>query len=180
VHVRNWQRTALFVLVVSLSVISGCAAEAPEPADQVATPDAPAPDAPTPDAPADGCPPLAAQADGPTTSSVVIDYVDFVNHGGRQYVAGMTGAPMIERTDLGDVVLRSACSFSALNERTRRDPGRPRDGDTGFLPPGTAIHAVRGWKPECRLAAERDGQVHVYVALDPNREPAQPASCAVE
>jgi hypothetical protein len=175
VHVRNWQRTALFVLVVSLSIISGCTAEAPEPAEHVATPDAPAPDAP-----ADGCPPLPTQADGPTTSLVVIDYVDFVNHGGRQYVAGMAGAPLIERTDLGEVVLRSACSFSAFNERTHRDPGRPRDGDTGFLPPGTAIHSVRGWEPACRLAAEHDGQIHVYIALDPSRESAQPAPCAVD
>jgi hypothetical protein len=179
VHVRNWQRTALFVLVVPLSIVSGCTAGAPEPATPVATTDAPTPDAPTPVAPADGCPPLAAEADGPTTSLVAIDYVDFVNHGGRQYVAGTAEAPMVERTDLGEVVLRSACSFSAFNERTHRDPGRPRDGDTGFLPPGTAIHAVRGWEPECRLAAERDGQVHVYLALDPNGETARPAPCAI-
>lgn len=175
---RNWERTALCTLMVlSVAVLSGCTAETTEPGAPVAIPDAPAP---APDAPADGCPVLAPEADGPTFSGAAIDYVDFVNHDGRQYLAGLDEARPVARADLGDVVLRSACSFSAFNERTGRDPGRPRDGDTGFLPPGTAIHTVRGWAAECRLAAERNGEVYVYLALDPSAERAQPASCALD
>ncbi|GAA3225070.1 hypothetical protein GCM10017691_13630 [Pseudonocardia petroleophila] len=173
---RNCQRTALNVLVVlSLAVLSGCTVEAPEPVAPVAVPDAA-----TPDAPADGCPVLAPEADGPIRSGVAIDYTDFVNHAGRRYLAGFNEAAPVARTDLGDVVLRSRCSLSTFNEITGRDPGRPRDGDTAFLPQGTAIRTVRGWAPECRLAAERDGQVYVYLALDPSAERAQPASCALD
>lgn len=108
----------------------------------------------------------------------MIDYVDFLNHDGRHYLAGFIPTSPVSSADLGEVVFRSRCSRSALNERTGRDLGLPRDGDTGFLPPGTAIHAVRGWAPGCRLAAERDGQIHIYLALDPNADQAQPAPCA--
>lgn len=166
---RHPQRTALHALrVLPLAVLIGCTAGTTEPGSSVAMPDAPA----------GGCPALTPEADGPIRSHVAIDYVDFVDHDGRRYLAGSNDAPPVAPADLGEVILRSACSFSAFNERTGRDPGRPRDGDTGFLPPGTTIHAVRGWAPECRLAAERDGQVHAYLALDPTAERARPAPCA--
>lgn len=89
----------------------------------------------------------------------------------------MTAAP-IDHTQLGELITRSRCAFSELNHRTRKDPGPPRDGDTAFLAAGTPIYAVRGWAPACRLAAERDGQVFVYLATDPAASTARPAPCS--
>lgn len=111
---------------------------------------------------------------------MIIDYIDFLQHDGRQYLAGLTEVSPVSSTQLGEVVLLSKCSFTALNDTTNQDPGPPRDGDTAFLPPGTAIHAVDGWEPECRLAAERDGRIHVYLAQEPNGKRAGPAPCALD
>ncbi len=134
----------------------------------------------TTSAPVDGCPdvttPTAAR--GPTRS-VIIDYVDFIRLDGREYLAGFTPTPPVSHADLGEVVAESRCSLSAFNERTRTDPGPSRDGDTGFLPPGTDIHAVRGWDPACRVAAERDGRLYVYLAQETGADHARPAACAV-
>jgi hypothetical protein len=89
----------------------------------------------------------------------------------------VTAAP-VNRTQLGELITRSRCAFSELNTRTGKDPGPPRDGDTAFLAAGTPIYAVRGWPPACRLAAERNGQVFVYLATDPAASTARPAPCA--
>jgi hypothetical protein len=133
----------------------------------------------TPSAPVDGCPefttPTATQ---PQTHMVVIDYVDFIRLDGREYLAAFTPTPAISRADLGEVIAESRCSLSAVNERTGTDPGPSRDGDTGFLPSGTDIHAVRGWDPACRVAAERDGRLYVYLAQETGADHARPAACA--
>ncbi|WP_433558494.1 hypothetical protein ACQPWY_08115 [Pseudonocardia xinjiangensis] len=105
--------------------------------------------------------------------------MDFIRLDGREYLAGFTPTPPVSRADLGEVVAESRCSLSAFNERTRTDPGPSRDGDTGFLPPGTDIHAVRGWDPTCRIAAERDGRLYVYLAQEKGADHARPAACAV-
>lgn len=113
-------------------------------------------------------------------SSAAIDYVDFVQAFGRQYIAGLAkNAPTATRADLGRVVLRSKCSFSALNDRTQKSPGEPHDGDTGFLRPGTPIYALHGWSTDCRLAARQDGHVKVYLAYRDDTKVATPRACAV-
>ena len=109
-----------------------------------------------------------------------VDYVDFVQAFGHNYVADLAGHSVkATRADLGPVMLRSRCSFSALNDRTHKDPGKARDGDTGFLPAGTAIYAVNGWSQQCRLAAVHDGRVHVYLAMDDRAATAKPRACAI-
>lgn len=114
-------------------------------------------------------------------AQVIVDFVDFVQALGRQYVAGGLGRASargaVDR--LGRTVLVSRCSFSAFNERTHRSPGEPRDGDTAFLPPGTAIRAYDGWPARCRLAAVLDGEVHVYLALRTPSRHAVPRACAL-
>jgi hypothetical protein len=109
-----------------------------------------------------------------------VDYVDFVQAFGHQYLADFGGRIIATatRSDLSEVVLRSRCSFSALNDRTHKDPGRARDGDTGFLPPGTPIYAIKGWSHECRLAAEHEGRLRVYVASQDHAAFATPRPCA--
>ena len=174
---RDHRRHPLCMLLIAplVGVTIGCSAAPP-----VTGPAASASQVrPTPP-PVDTCPMLATEPKGATRSRVAIDYVDFVNYDGRQYLTGLAPTSPISRADLREVVTHSRCSLSALNERTGRDPGTPRDGDTGFLPSGTAIYAVHGWAPECRLAAERDGKVQVYLAQDPAADQAQPAACALD
>jgi hypothetical protein len=109
-----------------------------------------------------------------------IDYVDFIQAFGQQYVAGLSSRPSpVSRSDLGRVVLRSRCSFSALNDRTHQNPGEPRDGDTGFLAPGAPIYATDGWSTQCRLAARGAAGLVAYLALDPNAKRAKPRACAL-
>ncbi|WP_346277500.1 hypothetical protein [Pseudonocardia sp.] len=167
-------RAACSALVIAstASITIGCSAALP-PAGQP-----PAPPPTTISAPADGCPEVTTST-GTTPRLVIIDYVDFIRLDGREYLTGFTPTPPISPADLGEVVAESLCSLSALNDRTRTDPGLPRDGDTGFLPPGTDIHAVRGWDPACRLAAEHDGELHVYLAQETGADRARPAACAV-
>jgi len=109
-----------------------------------------------------------------------VDYVDFVQALGNNYVADLGGHSIrATRADLAQVVLHSQCSFSALNDRTHKDPGKARDGDTAFLPPGTPIYALKGWSQACRLAAEHDGRVHVYLAMDDRAATAKARACAL-
>ena len=123
------------------------------------------------------CPSLPP-ADG--HSGVAVDYVDFVQALGQNYVAGLGAGPTtVKPSELGRVVLRSRCSFSELNDRTQQDPGQPRDGDTAFLQPGTPIYAVDGWSPKCRLAARSSIGLVAYLAMDPDASTAKPLDCAL-
>jgi hypothetical protein len=111
--------------------------------------------------------------------SVAIDYIDFVQAFGRQYAAGLGGHEVeATRKDVGRVVLHVRCSLSRLNDRTHQAPTHTRNGDAGFLTPGTPVHAMRGWSPRCRLVAKHDGQLHVYLAQKPGGRVATPRPCA--
>jgi hypothetical protein len=119
-------------------------------------------------------------------SFAAVDYVDFVQAFGRQYIVSTiptsnsgSFSPKVTRADLGRVVLRSKCAFSALNDRTHKSPGEPHDGDTAFLAPGTPIYSLHGWSTDCRLAAEHDGRLHVYLAYRSDAKVATPRNCAL-
>ena len=113
-------------------------------------------------------------------SAVSIDYVDFVQVGGRSFIAGLDRRAGSVRADqLGRVVVYVRCSFSELNDRTGQAPAAQRDGDAGFLPAGTAVYAVNGWSPRCRLAARHDGALRVYLAYRPGGRVATPEPCAL-
>jgi hypothetical protein len=159
-------------MVAAVTVVTACGGSSVQVARTHATTPTPTPT------------PAAASCPTPTGSSTgyaAIDYVDFVQAFGHQYVAGIFDrrAGHITRADLGTVVLTSRCAFSAYNDRTHQSPGEPRDGDTGFLPPGTPIHAVDGWSPQCRLAAELDGTLHVYLATKDSATKVTPRNCAL-
>jgi hypothetical protein len=108
-----------------------------------------------------------------------VDYVDFLQANGRNYIAGLTRVPPITSTDLGAHVLTVRCSFSELNHRTDQMTPQPRDGDAAFLTPGTPVYSIRGWSPECRLAAHEPGQLHVFLAYRTGGKVATPESCAL-
>lgn len=125
--------------------------------------------------PVDGCPAIAVNESG----GAVLDYVDFLVFGRTTYLAGLQPVPEIAKTDLDEIIMTSRCSFRELNDRTRQKTPKPEDGHTAYLPPGTPVYAIRGWSPTCRLAAEHNGDLHVYVALEEGAPVARPAPCAL-
>jgi hypothetical protein len=174
--VPDRRRLRLLVVVSLLALTLGSCMQVPLPTEVVATPPAPVPALRLDTCPRlDAEPPAPDQPPGPVT-----DYVDFLNHEGRHYLAGFTPTPAVSPADLREVVLESRCSYSDVNPYKQQDLGMPRDGDTGFLSPGTPIRAVQGWPPECRLAVERGGEVVVYLAQDPTAERAEPAACSLD
>jgi hypothetical protein len=82
----------------------------------------------------------------------MVDWVDFVQLSGTQYIAGLDGqVPPVASAQLGAVVGRVRCQLSAL--KFSETPGPNVDGDAAFLPIGTEVHAIDGVEPSCRVAA---------------------------
>ncbi|MEY2431804.1 MAG: hypothetical protein QOC92_1529 [Acidimicrobiaceae bacterium] len=127
-------------------------------------------------APAAGCPPVITPKGGGFAS---VDYVDFVQSYGRNYITGLIRVPPIANSDLGPRVLTVRCSFSELNSRTGHMTPPPRDGDAAFLPAGTPVYSIRGWSPSCRLAGREHGELHVFLAYRQGGTVATPESCAL-
>jgi len=96
--------------------------------------------------------------------NVQIDWVDFIQLGATQYLAG-GGAPMtVLEIDLGPVVAR--VKFKVAGNVC--DPNyKPKDGDAAFLEPGTPIYQVNGQPASKLVAARRNGQIIGYLAKAP-------------
>ena len=142
---------------------------------------------PASESPSAGASPEAAcpwdSLDPHSSAGVAIDYVDFVHWNGRNYTSaqlrGPGADPHLGPTRLGDVVFTSRCSMSAYNDRTHQSPPPAEDRDTAFLTPGTPVYSVVGWSTECRLAANTDNGVTVYLADSNNPDRYAPAECAL-
>ena len=94
---------------------------------------------------------------------MMVDWVDFVQLDGTQYVAGVDGrVPAIASNELGPVVGRVVCELSVL--KFGSEPGPAVDGDAAFIKVGTEVHAVRGYATSCRVAAHIAGVNRVYLA----------------
>lgn len=122
-----------------------------------------------------GCGPRPTLAAG---GAVQIDYVDIVVLGGVHYIAGL-GQPQATAApgDLGTAVGTVRCQLSALSDQVA--PGPLVDGDAALLPEGTAVRAVRGFPPTCRVAAMAGGRIHVYLAQRSGGGVSRPVPCAV-
>ncbi len=124
--------------------------------------------------PTDDCPALEAVPG----EGAAVDYADVLRFGGRQYVAHTPTVPATAQAqEVGELPFRVRCSFGELNPRTGQKPPALRDGDSGWLPAGTEVHALRGWSPTCRLVAQHDRTWLVYAAIDPAAGSARPAAC---
>jgi hypothetical protein len=94
--------------------------------------------------------------------SVIIDWVDFIKFNGITYLASFdhTGRPLQE-SDLGPIF----ASVQFRLDGNVHDPDyHSQDGDAAFLDAGTPVYMVRGYKPQFRLAAHRDGSIVLFEA----------------
>jgi hypothetical protein len=110
-----------------------------------------------------GCLLLAACGGGRAgVRHAAVDYQDFIRFAGvTYYVADHGVGRAIERRDLGPV-------FALVRGNPpRNDPTlryRPRDGDAAFLPAGSSVYTVKGYRPTFRLAASHHGRLWLYEA----------------
>ena len=107
----------------------------------------------------------ACQVPGTTaTCNAQIDWVNFIQLGSTQYVAGPQSPTVLQGRDLGPVYAHVKFKVSG----NVCDPSyRLKDGDAAFLDAGTLIYQVNGQPPGEQLAARFNGQIVVYVARTP-------------
>jgi hypothetical protein len=112
----------------------------------------------------------------PAGQGVAIDYVDFLRFNGRSYDVAREH---ITASQLGQVVTHIRCSLTARQDQ-RHGPAPIINGTASFLPVGTTVYAVHGYRPACRLAAYLNGRLHVYLdqAAAPGQATGQAARCA--
>lgn len=110
-----------------------------------------------------GCLLLAAcggGSGGPVWSST--DYRDFLRFGGvTYYVADHGVGRPLERGDLGP---RFAVVRANAPESDPAHTYRMRDGDAAFVPAGSPVFTVKGYRPSFRLAASHRGHLRLYEA----------------
>lgn len=98
------------------------------------------------------------------TCNTTIDWVNFVQVGSTQYVAGLGSPGVLQESDLGPVYAHVKFKVSG----NVCDPGyRVKDGDAGYLDAGTPIYQVNGHPPGEQLAARFNGSIVVYRAMTP-------------
>jgi hypothetical protein len=96
--------------------------------------------------------------------TVQIDWVNFVQVGSTEYVAGPGAEIVLRESDLGPEYSRVKFKVSG----NVCDPEyRPKDGDAAFLEPGTPIYRVNGHPPAEQLAARFNGRIVVYRPVAP-------------
>jgi hypothetical protein len=125
---------------------------------------------------------VGGQGDCPQVASgdtcVAIDYLDFVHLNDTDYIAGLDGPRPSHHLHIQTKQATVRGAFGFLNEHTGQAPPPPHNGDAAFLPAGTAVYSIKGWSPQCRLAAKHDGEWYIYLAYKPRH--ATPKSCAVD
>jgi hypothetical protein len=110
-----------------------------------------------------GCLLLAAcGGDGGETRSAPVDYRDFLQFGGvAYYVADHGVGRPVARGDLGP---RFAVVRGNPPESDPTRAYRVRDRDAAFVPVGSPVFTVNGYRPTFRLAASHDGRLRLYEA----------------
>ena len=98
------------------------------------------------------------------TCNAQIDWVNFIQVGSTQYVAGPQSPTILQVSDLGPVYAHVKFRVSG----NVCDPNyRLNDGDAAFLDVGTPIYQVNGYPSSDQLAAKFNGSLVVYRALTP-------------
>ncbi len=92
--------------------------------------------------------------------NTAIDWVDFIQIGSVQYVAGANGAPAtVAQGELGPVVTHVKFKVDG----NVCDPNyKVKDGDAAFIEPGTPIYSLITAQPGAAVAAMHDGKTLRY------------------
>jgi hypothetical protein len=91
-----------------------------------------------------------------------IDWVNLIQIGSTQYVAGPQSPTVLHESDLGSVYAYVKFKVSG----NVCDPNyRLKDGDAAFLDTGTPIYQINGQPPAVELAARFNGQIVAYKAM---------------
>jgi hypothetical protein len=99
-----------------------------------------------------------------STCTSQIDWVNFIQIGSTQYVAGPQSPTILKDSDLGPVFAHVKFKVSG----NTCDPSyRLKDGDAAFLDVGTPIYQVNGHSSSEQLAATFNGSLVVYRAISP-------------
>ena len=93
-----------------------------------------------------------------------IDWVNFIQVGSTQYVAGPQPPTVLQESDLGPVYAHVKFKVSG----NVCDPNyRLKDGDAAFLGQGTPIYQMKGQPSSQQVAARFNGSILVYGAMPP-------------
>jgi hypothetical protein len=107
----------------------------------------------------------ACQLPGSSSScNAQIDWVNFIEVGSMQYVAGPQSPTVLQESDLGAVFAHVKFKVSG----NVCDPNyRLKDGDAAFLDAGTPIYKVNGHPSTEQLAARFNGTIVMFRAMLP-------------
>jgi hypothetical protein len=107
----------------------------------------------------------ACQLPGQSTcGNTMIDWVNFIQVGSTQYVAGVQPDKTLQDGSLGSPV---AYVKFKVNGNVCDPHYKLKDGDAAFLEPGTPIYEIKDHPTSEELAAKFDGTFVVYRALRP-------------
>jgi hypothetical protein len=96
--------------------------------------------------------------------NLMIDWVNFVQVGSTQYVAGQQPSTVLKETDLGPVYAKVKFKVSG---NVCDSNYQIKDGDAAFLDPGTPIYQVNGHPAGEELAARFYGSIVLYRVMKP-------------
>lgn len=118
--------------------------------------------------PAPAASPCPTPRRGHEVARASLDYVDFVRVDGRTYLAlDRDLTRPVPAGDLGEQVGAVRCMLSGRNDDRSYVP---RDGDAAYLAAGAALHAVPGYAPGFRIAAQAPGgESRIYEVDDDPR-----------
>ncbi len=107
--------------------------------------------------PAQACPPPDASGDA------AIDWVPFVVIDGVMFQSTFSPEVIVPRSALGDVVSTVECRIA---DTVGNPDFQPRDGDAAYLPAGTELRTVDGYRTDFRLAARQHRAWRVYEPVE--------------
>lgn len=108
------------------------------------------------------CPaaPASATIGSKNVSMVVIDWIDVVQFGGRQYAHGLSAGPAtVPAGKVGPVLGRVRCHIADSDAGARYVF---RDGDATFLPVGAEVHSILGVPVTVAIAVGHSGTFLYY------------------
>ena len=96
----------------------------------------------------------ACSAPNNNNPGIEIDWVDFIVLNNINYLGNYNGDNKYEQGSIDGVIGKVTFNVS----KNVKDPAyKIKNGDAAFLPVGTEIYKIKGFKPEFRIAVNADG-----------------------